>query len=129
MPTPTLQIPDLPLLQDALTPAPQQATTPVAPSVTIPMPQDNTGLGTVPGTTAHNVATMANQAPSFGGGLPVARASPMQVGNPRQLKLHLCRSVHQQPCHTGHLDTGLPQRKHFFRGYLTMLSPARGLTF
>ena len=74
-PMPVPQIPDLPPLQDALTPVPQ-------PDVTIPMPQDNTSLGTIPGTAAHNVATTANQAPGFGRGLPVARASPMQVGTP-----------------------------------------------
>ena len=76
---PVMQIPDLPSLQDASTPAPQQATTLVTPDVTIPMPQDNTDPGTVPGMVAYNVATAANRAPSFGRGLPVARASPMQV--------------------------------------------------
>ena len=49
-----------PILQDASTPVPQSAATPAAPDMTIPMPQDNTGLGTVPGMTAHNVATAAN---------------------------------------------------------------------
>ena len=48
--------------------------------MTIPMPQGSTGPGTIPGTTVHLVATAANRAPSFGRGLPVARASPMQVG-------------------------------------------------
>ena len=47
--------------------------------MTIPMPQGNTGPGTVLGTTAHNVATTANRAPGFSRGFPVARASPMQV--------------------------------------------------
>ena len=75
-----MQIPDLPPLQDALTLVPQQATTPVTLDVTTPMSQDNTGPGTVPGTAAYNVATVANQAPGFGRGLPVAQASPMQVG-------------------------------------------------
>ena len=46
------------------------------------MPQGNTGPGTVLGTAAHNIATAANWAPGFGRGLPVARASPMQVGTP-----------------------------------------------
>ena len=59
--TPILQIPDLPPLQDASSLASQSAATPAAPNVTIPMPQGNTGPGTVPGTTAHNVATTANQ--------------------------------------------------------------------
>ena len=80
MPIP--QIPDLPPLQDASSPVSQSAANSVAPNVTIPMPQGNTGPGTVPGTTAHNVATAANQAPGFGRELPVARASPMQVGTP-----------------------------------------------
>ena len=59
-PTPIPQISDLPPLQYASTLAPQSATTLVAPDVTIPMPQDNTSPGTIPGTTAHNVATTAN---------------------------------------------------------------------
>ena len=54
----------------------------VAPNVTIPMPQGSTGPGTVPGTTAHHVATAANRVPGFSRGLPVARALPMQVGTP-----------------------------------------------
>ena len=76
---PVTQIPDLLLLQDAMTPEPQQATTPVTPDMTIPMPQDNTSLGTIPGMVAYNVATVANQAPGFGRRLPVAQAYPMQV--------------------------------------------------
>ena len=80
--TPILQIPDLLLLQDASSPASQSATTPAARNVTNPMPQGNTGPGTIPGTTVHNVATAAKQAPGFGRGLPVARASPMQVRTP-----------------------------------------------
>ena len=79
---PVMQIPDLLLLQDALTTVPQPATIMVTPDVTIPMPQAKTGPGTIPGTAAHNVATVANQAPGFRRGLPVARASPMQVGTP-----------------------------------------------
>ena len=59
-PKPVLQIPDLLPLQDASTLVPQPATTPVTPGLTIPMPQDNTGPGTVPGMAAHNVATAAN---------------------------------------------------------------------
>ena len=81
-PTPILQIPDLPPLQDASSPVSQSAATLVAPNVPIPMPQGNTSPGTVPGTTVHNVATVANWAPGFGRGLPVARASPMQVRTP-----------------------------------------------
>ena len=81
-PTPTPQIADLPPLQDTSSPASQSAVTPAASNVTIPMPQGNTGPGTILGTTAHNVATAANRAPSFGRGLPVARALPMQVGTP-----------------------------------------------
>ena len=80
--TPIPQIPDLPPLQDALSPTSQPAATPAAPNVTIPMLQGNTGPGTIPGTTVHNVATAANPAPGFGRGLPVARALPMQVGTP-----------------------------------------------
>ena len=60
MPTPLPQIVDLPPLQDATSLASQLATTLVAPNVTIPMPQGSTGPGTVPGTTAHHVATAAN---------------------------------------------------------------------
>ena len=71
------QIADLPPLQDATSSASQLAATPVAPNMTIPMPQGNTGPGTVPGTTVHHVATAANRAPGFGRGLPVARASPI----------------------------------------------------
>ena len=67
-PTPILQIPDLPPLQDASRLASKSATTPVAPNVTIPMLQGNTGPGTVLGTTVHNVTTAANQAPGFGMG-------------------------------------------------------------
>ena len=81
-PMPVPQIVDLPPLQDAASLASQLATTLVASDVTIPMPQGNTSPGTIPGTTAHNVATAANQAPSFSRGFPVARASPMQVGTP-----------------------------------------------
>ena len=55
---------------------------PAAPNVTIPMPQGSTSPSSILGTTVHLVATAANQAPSFGRGLPVARASPMQVGTP-----------------------------------------------
>ena len=80
--TPLPQIADLPPLQDATSLASQSATTPAAPNVTIPMPQGSTGLGTVPGTTVHHVATAANWATGFGRGLPVARALPMQVGTP-----------------------------------------------
>ena len=82
MPTPLPQIADLPPLQDATSSASPSATMPVAPNVTIPMPQGSTSPGTVLGTTAHHVATAANQAPGFGRGLPVARALPMQVGTP-----------------------------------------------
>ena len=57
--TPVMQIPDLPPLQDASTPASQPATITVTPDVTIPMPQDKSGPSAVPGTVAHNVATMA----------------------------------------------------------------------
>ena len=54
------QIADLPLLQDATSSASQLAATPAAPNVTIPMPQGNTGPGTILGTTEHHVATAAN---------------------------------------------------------------------
>ena len=81
-PTPIPQTANLPPLQDASSRVYQLATTPVASDVTIPMPQGNTSPGTVLGTTVHNVATAANRAPGFGRGLPVARASPMQVGTP-----------------------------------------------
>ena len=82
MPMPIPQIADLPPLQDASSPASQSAATLAASDVTIPMPQGNTSPGTVPGTMVHNVAMAANQAPSFSRGLPVARASLMQVGTP-----------------------------------------------
>ena len=60
--TPTLlpQIADLPPLQVATSSASPLAAMPVAPNVTIPMPQGSTGPSTVPGTTAHLVATAAN---------------------------------------------------------------------
>ena len=82
MPTPLPQIADLPPLQDATSSASPSAAMPVAPNVTIPMPQGSTSPGTVLGTTVHLVATAANWAPGFSRGLPVARASPMQVGTP-----------------------------------------------
>ena len=87
MPIP--QTADLPPLQDASSPVSQSAATPAASDVTIPMPQGNTGPGTIPSTMAHNVATAANQAPGFGRGLLVARASPMQVGNPPASASHM----------------------------------------
>ena len=104
--TPTLlpQIADLPLLQDATSSASPLATMLVAPNVTIPMPQGSTGPGTVPGTAAHLVATAANQLPGFSRGLPVARASPMQVGmsltsaSPMQVTM-LAASPHRTPSH------------------------------
>ena len=82
MPTLLPQIADLPPLQDATSSAFPLAAMPAAPNVTIPMPQDSTSPGTILSTTVHFVATAANQAPGFGRGLPVARASPMQVGTP-----------------------------------------------
>ena len=103
--TPVPQIADLPPLQDAASLTSQLAATPAASDVTIPMPQGNTCPRTVPGTTAHNVATAANQAPSFGRGLPVARASPMQVGtllasaSPMQVTTPAA-SPHRTPSHT-----------------------------
>ena len=78
--TPLPQIADLPLLQDTTSLATPPATMLVVLNVTIPMPQDSTSPGTVPAPTMHQVATAANRAPGFGRGLPVARASPMQVG-------------------------------------------------
>ena len=96
------QIPDLPPLQDASTPAPQPAAALVTPDVTIPMPQDNTRPGTIPGTVAHNVATAANQAPGFGRGFPVASASPMQVRTPAV-------SLHRTPRHSATAEEALLQ--------------------
>ena len=61
MPTLVSQIADLPLLQDATSSASILAATPAAPNVTIPMPQGNTGPGTILGTTVHHVATAANR--------------------------------------------------------------------
>ena len=58
--TPIPQTADLPPLQDASSPASKSAVAPAASNATIPMPQGNTSPGTVPGTTAHNVATAAN---------------------------------------------------------------------
>ena len=101
---PILQIPDLPPLQDASSLASKSAAAQVAPNVTFPMNQGNTGPGTVLGMTAHNVATTANQAPGFGRGLPVARASPMQVGTPAPLASPMqvgtpLASLHRMPGH------------------------------
>ena len=112
MPTP--QIADLPPLQDASSLASQSAVTRAASNVTIPMPQGNTGPGTVLGTTAHNVATAANQAPGFGRGLPVARASPMQVGTPLALASPMqvatpAASLHRTPGHTFATEEALLQ--------------------
>ena len=103
-PTPVSQIADLPPLQDATSSASQSAAIPVAPNVTIPMPQGNTSPGTIPGTTAHHVATAANQVPDFGRRLLVARALPMQVGtppasaSPMQVTT-LAASLHRTPSH------------------------------
>ena len=102
--TPVPQIADLPPLQDAASSASQSAATLAASDVTIPMPQGNTNPGTILGTTVHNVATAANRAPGFGRGLPVARASPMQVGtlpasaSPMQVTT-LAASLHRTPSH------------------------------
>ena len=98
------QIADLPPLQDATSSASQSTTTPAALDVTIAMPQGNTSPGTVPGTTAHHVATTANQAPGFARGLLVASASPMQVGtplasaSPMQVTMPAA-SLHRTPSH------------------------------
>ena len=103
-PMPVPQIADLPPLQDTTSSASQLASTMAAPNVTIPMPQGNTSPGTVPGTTAHHVTTAANQAPSFGRELPVARALPMQVGtlpvsaSPMQVTTPTA-SPHRTPSH------------------------------
>ena len=112
--TPVPQIVDLSPLQDAASSASQSAATPAASDVTIPMPQGNTGPGTVLGTTAHNVATAANQAPGFDRGLPVARALPMQVGtlpasaSPMQVKT-LAASPHRTPRHAFAAEEALLQ--------------------
>ena len=104
MPTPLPQVADLPLLQDATSLASQLATTLAAPNVTIPMPKGSTGSDTVLGTTAHHAATAANWAPGFSRGLPVARASPMQVGtlpasaSPMQVTT-LAALLHGTPSH------------------------------
>ena len=82
IPTPLPQIEDLPPLQDATSSETPSAATLAVFNVTIPMPQDSTGPGTVLAPTMHEVAIAANRAPGFGRGLPVARASPMQVGTP-----------------------------------------------
>ena len=72
------------------------------------MPQHSTSLGTVPGMTAHNVATTANQ------GLPVARALPMQVGtlpalaSPMQVTT-LAASPHRTPGHAFATEEALLQ--------------------
>ena len=113
--TPVQQMADLPLLQGATSSASQSATTLVASDVTIPMPQGNTGPGTVPGTTAHNVATAANRAPGFSRGLPVARALPMQVGtlpaSASPMQVTTPAASPQGPPVTCSL-----QRKHFYGG-------------
>ena len=77
-----MQIPDLPLLQDASTPVSQQTTISVTPDVAIPMLQDSTIPRTIPDTATYNVVAAANQAPGFGRGMLIARASPMQMGTP-----------------------------------------------
>ena len=115
MPTPVPQIADLPPLQDATSSASQLAATPAAPDVTIPMPQGNTGRSTILGTTAHHVATAANQAPGFGRGLPLARALPMQVGTPPALAspmqvTMLAASPHRTPSHALTAEEELLQR-------------------
>ena len=57
-----------------------------------------------PDTIVHSVATVTNQALSFGRGLPVARASPMQIGtpaasaSPMQVSM-LAASLHRIPGH------------------------------
>ena len=61
--TPLPQTADLPLLQDATSSASPSAIMPVASNVTILMPQGSTGPGTVPGTTAHHVATAVKLSP------------------------------------------------------------------
>ena len=127
-PMPIPQIANLPPLQDASSPASQLAVTPAASDATIPMPQGNTGPGTIPGTTVHNVATAANQAPGFGRGLLVARALPMQVGtppasaSPMQVST-LASSPHRTP------GTCLLQRKRFYKGLPCHAPPVRRLTF
>ena len=68
------------------------------------MPQDSTGPGTVLAPTIHQLATAANLAPGFGRGLPVAQASPMQVGTPPILAspmqiLMSAVSPYRAPCH------------------------------
>ena len=118
-PMPVTQIPDLPPLQDTLSPASQKATTPATPDVTIPvtipMPQDNTGPGTVPSMVVYNVATATNWAPGFGRGLPIAQASPMQIGTPAAL-------LQRTP---GHGTTP----EEFFRELPCHALPSRRLTF
>ena len=81
-PTPLPQIVNLPPLLDSTSLATPSTTMPVALNVTIPMPQVSTGPSTVPAMTPQSVATAVNRAPSFGRGLPVSRASPIQVGTP-----------------------------------------------
>ena len=111
--TPTLlpEIADLPPLQDTTSSATPPATMPAALNVTIPMPQGST----VPGTTVHHVATATNRAPGFGRGLPVARASPMQVGtpptsaSPMQVTM-LAASLYGTPGHTLTAEEELLQR-------------------
>ena len=104
MPTLLPHIADLPPLQDATSSASPSATMLAAPNVTIPMPQGSIGPGTILGTTVHLVATAANRAPGFGRRLPVARASPMQVGtplasaSPMQVTT-LAASPHETPSH------------------------------
>ena len=48
---------------------------------------------------------------------------------PRWPQLHLCKSLHWQPHHTGHLDMCLPQRKHFYKGLPYHAPPGKRLTF
>ena len=124
-PTPLWQIADIPPLQDATSSVTPSATMPVVLNVTIPMPQDSTSPGTVPAPTMHQAATTANWAAGFGRGLPVARASLIQVG------IHTRLGLTDADLNASSLAIPYPQPRIGHRGRtstrddITLLSPVR----
>ena len=67
------------------TPAPEETTEPT-------VPHESTIPKTVSGMPTHHAMAAANRAPGFGRGVPLAHASPMQIGtpvtSPRKTRLH-----------------------------------------
>ena len=66
--------------------------------------------------------------PALAGDCQWPEPHPCRSG-PWQLQLHQCKLVHWQPHRTGHLDMGLLQRKHFFKGLPYHAPPGKRLTF